>query len=489
MGNYIAEKELLNDMITEYTQVMMEYNKHRQNFAEVGGIRERIEYNVARNNSNALVEFWENMVSADSEAAANFEEVTKGFVTLSTTIDSFKGDLGKGGANLESLDIEKLNSLMFKDDALYTRLMAKMSSEEGLTRAEKVLLAEYIRKEILTDEKIEEFEEFAELIKNDSLEEVEERVNQLLKSEEDLDQYITDLEAFLFTEDIQHVEEAHRLLYGYLAILKNSREYVTRSKGATRVYDLEKLDVTIKLESDKPEGINKYVLTARLRVGEEYINYGGLNHYSALSKMRPNTLSIDIYNGPNANSEITKEENKILKKEYEAYAQHYWFNELSSVVLGIVASRLGGEAAALGVDAIVATGEFQEGKNDLATRITRNDLLVTAGYLEMAVSMADGALGGANQYQLFTTHGTELRLERWERMHQLNPDIPYPAKAIENEEWLKVGEVYSEFSDDFSSRAGYNEKLLYYVAEGEEVLDGETLEEIAIKPDEEKVKE
>ncbi len=61
------------------------------------------------------------MVSADKNAAEGFEQVTQGLSNLNATMDAFIEELGSGGANLDKLNLTRLQEAVFSDDALFAK--------------------------------------------------------------------------------------------------------------------------------------------------------------------------------------------------------------------------------------------------------------------------------------------------------------------------------------------------------------------------------
>jgi hypothetical protein len=494
LGNYIADKNELNDMINEYNNTMQEWYDGVSEFTKVGGDGDQDlneDFQEASRHSLAIKMFWNDMVSVDSEAATNFQQATDGFIALSTTIDSFKGDLGKGGANLGALDIEKLQSVMFKDDVLCARLMEKMLTEEGLTYAEREILYHYFQSEILTDEKVAEFEEIVELLQDGSEESqqvLQEKINQLLISEEALDLHMAELQAFLFMGNLtpdefaknQEERERNQTLYAYLAALTSSKEYVNNAMILSQAKDLKDLDPSLAhLKYTDPDGIRMHVIDMEIRVGDNYTGEGkygahlgswGPGHYNIVKNEE---ITIKYYQSPNARSQMDKDKANAQVEAYNSYNKNFFAGELP--VLG--ASLASGKYAPLLEGAFLAQ-RYMDGKVNLEKQMARTDLEVTVGQLKFEAMTVENHTKNQAYYHVIPSKDTEDVLDRWEEVSHINPEIPFPEEDVRKKNWNEVNDFYNKCSEIFDD---YPEALLRYIDSG--TLEG-SLNDITTKNEE-----
>src|SRR5699024_715791 len=95
---------------------------------------------------------------------------------------------------------------------------------------------------------------------------------------------------------------------------------------------------------------------------------------------------------------------------------------------------------------------YYEGKNDLEWEIKISDIKLGSSYFDLEFLLADGdveprkVLKNEKRFRkvdVFPTKFTKEPLERWEEVHLINSDIPYPETLIQEENWLGVADFFS----------------------------------------------
>ncbi|QQK77588.1 hypothetical protein HUG15_19710 [Salicibibacter cibarius] len=77
--------------------------------------------------------------------------------------------------------------------------------------------------------------------------------------------------------------------------------------------------------------------------------------------------------------------------------------------------------------------------------------------------------------EIYPTSFTYDILDRWEEVHDINPDIPYPEEHIDSEDWLEIDDFYVRNLANFRD---IDDELSNYIS-GRSIDDGRTVEEIA----------
>src|SRR5699024_10705462 len=86
-------------------------------------------------------------------------------------------------------------------------------------------------------------------------------------------------------------------------------------------------------------------------------------------------------------------------------------------------------------DAFDTVEDYEQEKENLAWEIEVKEALLTVGMLDTEFAIVEGDLGKHEKqmreiYVYPITH-TYDQLERWEEVHEINEEIPYPEEAIE----------------------------------------------------------
>lgn len=92
------------------------------------------------------------------------------------------------------------------------------------------------------------------------------------------------------------------------------------------------------------------------------------------------------------------------------------------------------------VDIVKTAIGIDAGKKELGNTIQIKDALRAATYLELEVSISQQSPGGEFGIQLSPVDETFKKIERWEEVHTLKPDIDFPEEAVNSHDWYKIGE-------------------------------------------------
>src|SRR5699024_5712466 len=115
---------------------------------------------------------------------------------------------------------------------------------------------------------------------------------------------------------------------------------------------------------------------------------------------------------------------------------------------------------------------YYEGKNDLEWEIKISDIKLGSSYFDLEFLLADGdveprkVLKNEKRFRkvdVFPTKFTKEPLERWEEVHLINSDIPYPETLIQEENWLGVADF---FSNQFSKMLDIDMDIPEYIGSG-----------------------
>src|SRR5699024_5620076 len=91
---------------------------------------------------------------------------------------------------------------------------------------------------------------------------------------------------------------------------------------------------------------------------------------------------------------------------------------------------------------------YDEGKQELKREINLQSALDASSRLAMEVSVIHGELGINKEpwekQEVYPTESTYGKLERWEEIHGINPEIPYPKETIQNKDWIAIAEFLAD---------------------------------------------
>lgn len=96
--------------------------------------------------------------------------------------------------------------------------------------------------------------------------------------------------------------------------------------------------------------------------------------------------------------------------------------------------------------------EYNNGNEIVKRPYLINKIVATAIRLHLEFSILNNEDADKElEVQFSPTNKTLKIIERWEKEHQKNPEIPYPTTAIEQENWMEVGEQLKQIELEFGS--------------------------------------
>lgn len=211
IANHKADREELNQLINDYEQTMEEFNNNVEDILRnqssvqqsttqalnLGGISivEPVEVFA---DIQAIKTFSNGMVEADNTAKGKFSGAQSGVRELQGKISTFLEAIGRNGANVGSLDIDKLRAALFQDQKMLEAITGKLNEGENLSPAERELLYQYIQEEFF-DESDHAHMNIISIFMELDHEKMKEYINdEVLASEASLEEEILRLELYLF---------------------------------------------------------------------------------------------------------------------------------------------------------------------------------------------------------------------------------------------------------------------------------------------------
>ncbi|WP_017470937.1 hypothetical protein [Amphibacillus jilinensis] len=462
MGNYNADRDELSQRLQEYEDVAEAWNERQAQFSRsYGGIYDRVNIETDME-KNAVKNFWNGMVSADKNAAEGFEQVTHGLSNLNTTMDAFIEELGSGGANLDKLNLTRLQEAVFSDDALFANILAKMEAGVSMTSSEQELLYQYLQNHYLTDEKREQINALIDMLTEQNVDELQSHLNHhVLVSEEALITEIALIEAYLYSGNMRvtdHMKvESDRLGFDeidYVKIMKMYKKLLKEYKKNIEQINLEgeKLPFLVRVNDLSLEEVNNrvHVINSELIVSiSKYADEEFREVFLDMELPFPNMVLIDVnvnyYMGDNAVSNLNRDDTAEMEAYKRKHATYFIGGKVMELATDITTKSV--------FQPVVMINEYQIEKQELNKQITIGNAVSSASNLNMEMLIVEsGDFIESNTWvEVLPTNSTYTILERWEQTHQMNSDIPFPKEYINEQQWDKVSNFYNDSTDQFEA--------------------------------------
>lgn len=101
--------------------------------------------------------------------------------------------------------------------------------------------------------------------------------------------------------------------------------------------------------------------------------------------------------------------------------------------------------------------------------------LTASSVLKMEFAIVEGDENQYRNVDLYPTTYTYQLLDRWKEVYEINPDIPYPEKDIQNENWIEIGDFLLGSQLEMEE---YGHELNRYIFDGK-LPDTHTVEDVA----------
>ncbi|QQK77593.1 LXG domain-containing protein [Salicibibacter cibarius] len=379
-------------------------------------------------------------------------------------------------------DSQTVNNLM--DDEVVGLILERLVEGDNLTDAEQELVYHYIQNEIVDQEKLEEI---VELIDGDEDDLMYQLNQDTLASEATLDDEIAMIEAYLHGRNLkpkEHVGEPEddAKLSAYLAVLNN---YKTAISEVKEELDREEIagpgnPLFARVEYLEYEQTNEpYAISFNTGIAISLTQYDDDPNREKFLNMREvlpgrlNESEVTYYMSEDAANGLQYSENEELEEEYANYTENF----ISEETFGLLISQLAKRAPGLSV--VDALARYESGKNEKEDDLKIGNAKLTAMDLDMEIQISDRFVPGPGSNQLeIQLHPTDITfdaLSRWEEVHNINPDIPYPATEIEDQDWYSISEHLTE---NRGVIRGMDPDLYSYIFSNK-LEGGKTVEELA----------
>lgn len=387
--------------------------------------------------------------------------------------------------DLETLDAHALRDIL-QDGALIKPIVQKFATGEALTYTERELLYFFLQHIFLGAEKRKEIESIAEKISEDRIDELVYRLHTVLTSESTLDDEIALIQAYLFSGNRQLENELsyeemipiHKLR-GYLTLLENYQIAFGESK---RLY--ENTDVWARVEWISYEYVpgamaQTYAFETALQTTPVVSDYSLQTRKEFLAKEghqldgRADVSRVTYLVGGNILSQSKEDETNELQKKYNDYTENFIKKELVKVQ-----SPIKSDSALGKVIGLVNLGKkYNDGKEDLERRLTYAKAERIAGDIKANLLITERPKWYENRAdaKIYPSPSTHDLVNRWEEVHSINPNIPYPEQAIVQQDWYEISGFLKNHENEFLKI----HKDLYMYIYDRTKRDNQTVEEIA----------
>lgn len=102
-------------------------------------------------------------------------------------------------------------------------------------------------------------------------------------------------------------------------------------------------------------------------------------------------------------------------------------------------------------------------------------VLTASSMLNMEFAIVEGDENQYRNVDLYPRIYTYQLLDRWTEVYEINPDIPYPKKDIQNENWIEIGDFLLGSQLEMDE---YGRELYRYISDGE-LPSTHTVEDVA----------
>lgn len=356
------------------------------------------------------------------------------------------------------------------------KVVGKLAKGETLTPYETDILYNYFQNEVLDDGKRKEIEGISSFINEKDIKRLTERLNEkVVISQDALEEEMEMVQAYVFLGTNMPSETgvdyyARPKMEAYLMLLKG---YHTRMVEDNTVIRVGKIEYEKKHNDISGHFLESVVETVRYNTDEDIMNKERFREWvfndpDNFIMPQIEYTTITYATGPQASQNINESELNILKKELDDYESNF----LAKNVLNKVVSELGKKANISGfIDAGKTAIGFDSGKKEMEDNIKIEEVLKTAGRLNLEVVISERNLGRGADLQLYPLDETFVQLERWKQLYNINSDISFPEEAINSHDWYKVAEELAGVEDEFGPKA------YTYIYSGNK--NGESIETLA----------
>jgi len=363
----------------------------------------------------------------------------------------------------------------YADSVALEPLFEKMLNGQDLTPDERELLYKYLQNEVINDEVRGEMQAVIDMIGDDSDKLINRLNHDVLATEDALDKEKAMIEAYLYSgnegqRDNETTKEELDKLRTYLSVLNNYKTAIgevkeemewerTAGSSTPLLARVEKLDYienkdpfTMTFETDITIMLNQYTGFER----EEFLNIENP------LVIRSNESEVTYFRGDLSGVQLQNSMNENLEEEIASHTSNF----IGAEALKLLISGLG--RAAPVVSSLGTLGDLASDKHKMEQRLNIGEAKSTINALEMNIQISDRFVPGSgqNEYiiQMYPTKMTFALFNRWEEVYNINPDIPYPEQAIQNQDWETIADclsgndyLFQDINPDLSRYINHNE--------------------------------
>ncbi|WP_152655082.1 LXG domain-containing protein [Oceanobacillus sp. CFH 90083] len=383
-------------------------------------------------------------------------------------------NIGSAGVAIGSAEyIAMMNGGDEEGDIILEQLLQKMAVGEPLTSKETDKLYDYFQNDFLDDEKRKEVEEIIGYINEDDIGGLTDRLNEkVVISDRRLEQEMEMVQAYVFMGDQMpsetNLDDTDRTkLEAYSMLLKDYQNKMVGDNKVIEVFDIE----YIQDHRDIPG----HFFDSRVKT-VEYNNYQDIvskeqyheiifdDQYQDIHPSMYEQSAITYATGVSASSNIQESELNEKIEEQIHYEANFIKSKVREMFFGELADQL---KISFIKDVGEAVFEYSSETKEYEEEITLIKALIAATDLSMEVAIIEQDIGGSLEVQLYPTETTFEQIKRWNELHEINPNLYFPEKEINANDWYSVRDKIKDIDLNFGEKtAGY---ILYGTQHGETI--------------------
>ncbi|HZW67481.1 MAG TPA: LXG domain-containing protein [Pseudogracilibacillus sp.] len=388
------------------------------------------------------------------------------------------GSLSIGDYNLtdarQSDAFRDITKSVYGEHGLIEILLGKHNRGEPLTEAEMEILYDFYQGDFLDDHTRRKLETIASYLEEESIDQLKEHLNEsVVTSDIALEEEIALVEAYLFlgtnSPDETDVDIDIRYdLQAYLTLLNGYQSHVDKNDSVILVEDITYyknkhnvvfLNTEFKHGEHTGDGhtVTKWVddeLTEyKIKDKDDFRDWLFFSSGHSLHAVDDDSINIISSAGSNAANDIRNSEIDDITKKLDDHGVNYTVEKIVEKAASVLADKANVGDYLEFLTLFVGYDIEKEGLND---EKTAKESLALADDLELSYSTTKTESEKHAVITYTPTEGTFMKLERWKELHDEDPNIPYPAHAIQQGDWVEVkkqlvlvGDLYGERIDDF----------------------------------------
>src|SRR5699024_2991668 len=367
---------------------------------------------------------------------------------------------------------------VYGEEGLIGIILNKMKNGEPLTDLERSNLYEYFQNEVLNDKKREEIKDIADLINEQDIDKLMERLNEkVVVSDAALTEEMMMIQAYLYLgtkipEETEVDYYDRGKLEAYSALLKSYYNYMIDESNVMLIKE-------INFERN-PKNIPGYFISSEMALNEynpkdgiheikglkDKDDYRNFAFYDQDYHILPEyvTTQVTFAEGRNAALNIRKSDLDHLKQKRANYHTNFVVTESLKKVISGLAKKV--DVSDFVEAAEIAVGNAV-GLKELEDEINTKTALLGAESLNLELSILEESRHGELTYQLYPLDATFDKIEKWRKLHEEHPEIPFPEEAIKSGNWYEVGDEILKLELKFGSA------VTDHIQDGKGKFDGE----------------